>query len=180
MPTSLFFFHGWLASEYWPRDDPEILINVNCRENNETTTKVKNSVESMMNSTFVFCPGGHFAGSPTFGEALALGAIPVVTTEFAEPFYPEVDWRGCLVKVNEGRIIDLPRRLRSMTRVSIARRQRTCMELFQRFIGWNAPDNGKRQIDLEGRGFSVAMRLWKLRIEVALERRKRQNEFLKD
>mmetsp|Transcript_22402 Transcript_22402/g.33997 ORF Transcript_22402/g.33997 Transcript_22402/m.33997 type:complete len:559 (+) Transcript_22402:136-1812(+) len=180
MPTSLFFFHGWLASEYWPRDDPEIFVDIQCHKNNDTKTQGKSYVENIMNSTFVFCPGSHFAGSPTFGEALALGAIPVVTTEFAEPFYPEVDWSGCLVKVNEGRIIDLPRKLRSMTRDSVASRQGTCMELFHRVIGWNAHEDGTTQIDLEGRGFAVAMRLWKLRIEVALERKKRQKEFLDD
>lgn len=180
MPTSLFYFHGWLASEYWPRDDPEILIDVECQEKNATVNRLKHYLENIINSTFVFCPGNHFAGSQAFGEALALGAIPVVTTEFAEPFYPEMDWSGCLVKVNEGRIIDLPRILQSMTRDSIIRRQRTCMDLFQLLVGWNSLNDGRKQLELEGRGFAAAMRFWKLRIEFYFKRKKRQRHFIED
>ncbi len=47
-----------------------------------------------------------------FAEALIMGAIPMVTFDFAAPLSPELDglWEErCLIRLSEAQIVDLPR-----------------------------------------------------------------------
>ena len=67
------FSHRWLASAYWPRDDPQVFANVRCPADNVTMKQQVDYVSALTSSTFVFCPGGRSPGSWRWGEALALG-----------------------------------------------------------------------------------------------------------
>lgn len=137
--NSPWYQHRWLASAYWPRDEAQLWVNVRCPHENVTLQSSGGDytqyVAILTSSTFVFCPGGRSPGSWRFGEALALGAIPVVTNDFLPPFYPEIDWSDCLVQVNQARIVDLPRIVRSFGKEEIRRRQKRCHDLFQSTIG---------------------------------------------
>jgi hypothetical protein len=55
-----------------------------------------------------------------------MGAIPVVTADFVPPYYPEVDWSGCLIKVNEARIVDIPQIVERIDNHEVRRRQQQC------------------------------------------------------
>eukprot|EP00547_Thalassionema_nitzschioides_P002866 CAMPEP_0194222794 /NCGR_PEP_ID=MMETSP0156-20130528/33767_1 /TAXON_ID=33649 /ORGANISM="Thalassionema nitzschioides, Strain L26-B" /LENGTH=576 /DNA_ID=CAMNT_0038953729 /DNA_START=114 /DNA_END=1847 /DNA_ORIENTATION=+ len=168
-PISVWFFHRWLASAYWPKNDPTIRINVRCPMDNVTMGQNNDYLEVILASTFVFCPGGRSPGSWRFGETLALGGIPVVTTDFVPPFYPDVDdWEKCILTVNAARIIALPQIVKNITEEEIRSRQIMCMKLFQKLIGWtrSAHSNDEWQIDVDGASFTAALRLWKQRLEI--------------
>jgi hypothetical protein len=172
-PVTPWFQHRWLASAYWFEDTKsgldDILLNVRCPADNvELEHSRMDYVTALTSSTFVFCPGGKSPGSWRFGEALAMGAIPVVTTDFLAPFSLG-DWDRCLVRINEGRIIDLPRLMRLMSPESIRDRQAACHALFVGTIGW-MQHKSKWTIDIEGTTFVTAMHVWKGRIAAELQR----------
>jgi hypothetical protein len=124
-----YYQHRWLAAEYW-KEDPDVTVNAQCVHRRKVVLwggdQNKNQIlrpydnerwESsfdylLLNSTFVFAPGGSGVNTYRFGEALSAGAIPVVTPDFVPPLVPELDWSPCLVVVSESRIVDLPRILR--------------------------------------------------------------------
>mmetsp|Transcript_3286 Transcript_3286/g.8483 ORF Transcript_3286/g.8483 Transcript_3286/m.8483 type:complete len:408 (-) Transcript_3286:127-1350(-) len=178
----VYWQHRWIASEYWEESD-EVFVDVKCKINVRTKKNVpENHVqyrfptdrvaygELLLNSTFVFAPGGGSVSSYRFTEALSAGAIPVVTSEYLPPFYPEVNWSSCLVRVSEARVVDLPRLLRKISPSEIKRRQASCASLFLSVVGeerkgndyWGE-DNGKTQ-------FVTAMKIWSMRIKMAKER----------
>ena len=159
--------HRWLAAEYWGNDD-DVVVDVKCGDHKDyDNVSPDHYSELMMNSKFVFCPGGGGVHSYRFTEALSAGAIPVVTPELLPPFFPEMDWSGCLVRVSEEDIIDLPRRLRLFSSNEIRRRQLECASLFQSAIGqkWEDPvwgtDHGKK-------AFETTMKVWHSRVSDAL------------
>lgn len=140
-------------------------------------------LEVMLGSTFVFCPGGRSPGSWRFGETLALGGIPVVTTDFVAPFYPDVsEWNKCIITVNEGRIIDLPRILKHISKDEIRSRQIMCTKLFKKLIGWSRPANNDNawQIDVDGTSFTAALKLWKQRLELYEEELEGRKDLLEE
>jgi len=107
----VYWQHRWIASEYW-EESGDLFVDVRCKINVQTKKNVpENHVhykfptdpesygELLLNSTFVFAPGGGSVSSYRFTEALAAGVIPVVTSEYRPPFYPEDDWSGCLFRV---------------------------------------------------------------------------------
>lgn len=158
--------HRYLAYEYWEQA-PDVLVDVQCklskrfkgpRRKKQYETSVDSFASQLMNSTFAFCPGGGSFGSFRFAEALSLGAIPVVTSEFVAPLAPDVDWSGCLVRVSEARIIDILRILRGI--VDVEARQERCRFLFDCIIGWQ--ENGR--LDPMSRILPLALRIWSRRI----------------
>jgi hypothetical protein len=172
-PTSPWFQHRWLASAYWLEElkngSNDILLNIRCPiDNLELEEARMDYVTALTSSTFVFCPGGKSPGSWRFGEALAMGAIPVVTTDFLAPFSLG-NWDRCLVRINEGRIVDLPRLMRLLPPETIRTRQAACHALFVGTIGWMRYKS-KWTIDFEGTTFVTAMNVWKGRVAAELQR----------
>jgi hypothetical protein len=82
--------------------------------------------ELLLNSTFVFAPGGEGGHSFRFAEALMAGAIPVVTTDLLLPFEAEFSWEDCVVRVPESALLQLPSLLRSFDAPSVVVRQQAC------------------------------------------------------
>ena len=90
--------------------------------------------ELLLNSTFVFYPGGGGTSSYRFAESLEAGAIPVVTSDVLPPFPPEIDWSGCIVKVSEARVVGIPDLVRTISD-KVQERQWHCAQLHQKVFG---------------------------------------------
>jgi hypothetical protein len=172
-----YYQHRWLAAEYW-EDSEDVIVDVQCKHRTLLTGEkiiVKpyrlpaSSYDDMIwNSTFGFSPGGSSVQSYRFGETLSTGGIPVVTQDFVPPLHPEVDWSGCIVRVSEARIVDLPHLLREYSESEIKVRQDVCWHLLQNVIGDKQDRNAWRG---DGRvTFSKAMQVWAIRVANALAR----------
>jgi len=168
--------HRWIASEYWNLDNEndEIYVDTKCSGRyhdfaSDTTipyTELISYTELLLNSTFMFCPGGGGVGSFRFAEALRAGAIPVVTSDFVPPFHPEIDWNDCLIRVSETRVVDIPNIVRNIKSGIIRRRQKQCAKLYRTVFG--ALDSSKDDIFLNF--LSVALQIWSIRIKNALRK----------
>lgn len=178
----VYWQHRWIASEYWDESD-SVFVDVKCKINVRTKKNVpENHVhykfptdrtaygELLLNSTFVFAPGGGSVSSYRFTEALSAGAIPVVTSEYLPPFFPEVDWSGCLVRVSEARVIDLPRLLREISTSEVRQRQSSCASLFRSVLGEEKKGDGFWGHDGGKAQFITAMKIWDVRIKIAKQR----------
>ena len=179
-----YYQHRWLAAEYWEKEAPDVVVDVQCKrvaslwngekEDHCQTVRYANSTtyaDLLWNSTFGFCPGGSGVNSFRFGEVLSTGGIPVVVApDFVPPFAPELDWSACLVRVSEDRIVDLPALLRRKSPEEIRERQQACWHLFQNVIGDRREQQGGDMLwKSDGRvTFAMAMRIWALRISNAL------------
>lgn len=174
-----YYQHRWLAAEYW-EDAPDIVVDTQCiqklQKRDGGTIKhivapyrlpVSSYADMMWNSTFGFAPGGSGVGSFRFGEILSTGGIPIVTADFVPPLYPEVDWSGCLVRISEARIIDLPRILREYTPDQVRKRQGNCWHLLQTVIGDKEERDGTWHHN-EGTLFTKAMEIWAIRVSTIL------------
>jgi Exostosin family len=173
-----YYQHRWLAAEYWNVDEKEtdVFVDVRCEHATwfgAVLHTVKNyeypgSIydELMWESTFGFAPGGSGVGSYRFGEILSTGGIPVVTHDLVLPLAPEMDWSGCVVRVSEARIIDLPRRLRAMSVTQVRNRQRRCWHLFQSVLGDKRLD--EVWTSDERVTFARSMEVWSVRVANAL------------
>ena len=164
--------HRWLAAEYWNTNSPDsdVFLDVTCPGKVNYTYPISSYGELLLNSTFGFAPGGGGVGSYRFGEVLGLGAIPVVLPDFLPPMWPDLDWSGCIVRVSEARIVDLPRILGSISKGEIRSRQKRCKRLFRQTIGWNQIiDNSSAstlwEIDSGKRAFLTSMKVWHARIQ---------------
>jgi hypothetical protein len=166
------FQHRWLAYEFWNEEEEDIVIDSKCwgkfagYKGKKEYSNVHDYSEILWNSTFAFCPGGANAGSYRFSEALGLGGIPVVTAEFVPPFEPEIDWSDCVVRVSEARIVDLPRLLREMPLQEVERRQRKCLTLFEKTMGW-VQDGDRWRLDSGMNAFAVSLQIWAMRVKKA-------------
>ncbi|CAB9504131.1 exostosin family [Seminavis robusta] len=160
--------HRWLASEFWDISDKDIVIDTSCHKKPYALTGNVAYSELLLNSTFVFCPGGGGPSSMRLNDALLADAIPVVVSYLTMPFEPDVDWSGCVVRVSEARIIDLPRMLRSMSAAEIKARRETCRELFRGVMGRKRNAKGNWRLhDLSENPFLTMLRIWRRRIQRA-------------
>lgn len=146
------YHHRWLAATYWERAD-DIKVDVSCTAKTGLMSLVakKSLIKAfdnitdfvyddwMLDSTFDFAPGGSGPGSYRFVEILAAGGIPVVTTDYAPPYQPELDWSSCLVFVPPERIVDLPRTLRNVSEKENAHRRLACVA----FRDWSEPSQAE-------------------------------------
>jgi len=181
--NSPYYLHRWMAAEYWEDDAPDVLVDVRCVEDrllpprHDTDYKLSGDSYSDMlwNTTFGFAPGGNSVGSYRFSEILSTGGIPVVTQDFVAPLAPEIDWSGCLVRVSEARIVDLPRILREYTSVQIRQRQKVCWHLYHTILGDIARGNDNLFRTDERVTFTRAMEIWGTRISAALQMRRIAN-----
>jgi hypothetical protein len=97
-----------------------------------------------------------------------MGCIPIVMAHFMPPFSPELDWSGCLLTTSEGRIADLPRLLRSISKEDIAARRERCAHLFRQAMGWEKVEKGNEtlyQFDKGEKGLSTGLLIWQKRIQ---------------
>ena len=167
-----YYQHRWLAAEYLHRDT-DVAIDVQCKHKTLlgdliTFAPYDNPSQSdfddlMVNSTFAFCPGGSHVTSFRFTEVLSTGSIPVLLPEIVTPFYPELDWSGCVLRVSQARIVDLPRILRAISKDEIRARQTECWRLYQLIRERNVDTKKSSKI---GQGFlSTALKVWMVRIE---------------
>ena len=162
-----YYQHRWLAAEYW-EDAPDVLLDVSCRRGSSPNYKnyaLPGSIydDMMMNSTFGFAPGGSGVGSYRFGEYLSTATIPVVVDDFVAPFYPEIDWSGCIVYVSESRIVDLPRILRGYSAQDISDRQKRCWQIHETVYGEHQTKQGGWVNDFRVT-FTKAMEIWSFRV----------------
>ena len=156
--------HRWLAAEYW-ENTTEVVVDVTCPGKLQYTYPKHTYGALVLSSTFGFAPGGGSTGSYRFGEILGLGGIPVVLPDVLPPMWPDLDWSGCLVKVSEARIVDLPRILRNISKDEIRSRQRRCKFLFEQTIGWKQIGPTRWEIESGERAFLTSMKVWHKRIQ---------------
>lgn len=172
--------HRWLAFQYWDRRDPDILMDVKCGKKDKFSLPTGSAEYAgyMLDSAFVFCPGGLSPSSYRFHEALALQAIPVVTADFVAPFEPDIDWSDCLVRVSESRIADIPRLLReTYSQEDIKKRREQCQILFMQTIGWVKNDDFW-QINHGRQAFEMAMKVWAVRVKSAFAAQRISNDVM--
>lgn len=162
--------HRWLALEYWDTGE-DIFLDARCpydrsHKNYDFSPDDKTFGELVMNSTFVFCPGGGGPNSFRFQEALAADAIPVVMSYVTLPYTPEVDWSGCVVKVSEARVPDIPRILRQMPATEIKARRERCQTMYRGLFGREQnPESGNWGMSsLDQHAFLFALKIWRQRI----------------
>ncbi|CAB9511383.1 Exostosin-1 [Seminavis robusta] len=170
--TIPFQHHRWLALEYWDTG-PDIFVDVRCPYDNVDYHHAKDQSDAtssygelLLNSTFAFAPGGGGASSFRFQEALAADSIPVVVSYVVLPYSPEIDWSGCVVKVSEARIADLPQILRNMPESEIMARRDRCRVLYRGLIG-REQDDKTGDWDMAshaGHAFLFALKIWRQRI----------------
>lgn len=166
--------HRWLAAEYL-YEESDVAIDVQCKHKTlwgDTVTfapydnpSQNNFDDLMVNSTFAFCPGGSHVTSFRFTEVLSAGSIPVLLPEIVTPFFPEVDWDDCVIRVSQARIVDLPRILRAITPESIRTRQVNCQRLYRNFLHPQERSNENRHVVSKNYGFlTTALKVWQLRL----------------
>jgi Exostosin family len=163
--SQVWWQHRWLAAEYWNDGAADVVVDVTCPGKDNYTYPSNTYGELLLSSTFAFAPGGGSTGSYRFGEVLGLGGIPVVLPDFLPPMWPDLDWSGCLVRVSEARIVDLPRILRNISKDEIRSRQRRCKFLFRQTIGWKQVSRTWWEIDSGERAFLTSMKVWQKRIQ---------------
>jgi len=176
-----YYQHRWLAAEYL-YDESDVSIDVQCKHKTlwgDTVTfasydnpSQKNFDNFMLNSTFSFSPGGSHVTSFRFTEVLSAGSIPVLLPEIVTPFFPELDWESCVIRVSQARIVDLPRILRGIKPDSIRTRQVNCRRLYRDFLhqkGIQKSDvsrNYRNQSPEATSGLlTTALKVWQLRLE---------------
>ena len=175
-----YYQHRWLAAEYLHQES-DVNIDVQCKHKTlwgDTVTFASydnplqdNFDDLMVNSTFAFCPGGSHVTSFRFTEVLSAGAIPVLLPEIVTPFFPEVDWSDCVIRVSQARIVDLPRVLRAIPMEEIRDRQLQCRRLFRSFLqpishGASGENADAKSTDLTTAGYlAAALKIWHLRVE---------------
>lgn len=162
--------HRYLAFAYW-EDAPDVFVDVKCAPFKGYATSADREYfrQLLLQSTFVFAPGGGAPTSYRFAELLAAGAIPVVTADLMLPFHSEVDWAPCAVTVSEARIVDLPRLLRAVPNEEVERRRAACSRLFESVIGEKQLEDGSWGSDKGKTLFKTAMKVWHVRIVNALK-----------
>ena len=184
-----YYQHRWLAAEYLYQE-PDVAIDVQCKHKTlwgDTVTFARydnpsqdNFDDLMVNSTFAFCPGGSHVTSFRFTEVLSAGAIPILLPEIVTPFYPELDWSDCVIRVSQARIVDLPRVLRVIPPERVRERQLNCQRLYRTFLNVHhhekrVDENGvNNNVDRSpGNGattntagfLATALKVWHLRVE---------------
>ncbi len=166
--------HRWIAAEYWHGED-DVYVDTTCENMKGIVEEYKhnNYTELLLGSTFFFCPDGGGLHSFRFAESLFAGAIPVVTSDFVPPFHPEIDWSGCIVKVSDVRVVDVPRIVRSIPPEDVKERQRACARLAKATFG-----NKDNPSEARSHLFFTAMRIWKIRIENAVKQRIELNKLI--
>jgi hypothetical protein len=176
-----YYQHRWLAAEYW-YGQKDVEIDVQCKHKTlrgtrqivapYDNTSSEHFDDLMLNATFGFCPGGSGVGSYRFGEVLAAGGIPVIPAVLLTPLSPEIDWSGCVIRISQARIIDLPRILRSIPKEEVHSRQAECQRLY-RFIFLENTDG-------ESMLFAATMKLWVARVQKAVRSKQILDELNKN
>ena len=175
-----YYQHRWLAAEYL-HQEPDVAIDVQCKHKTlwgNTVTYAhydnpsqENFDDLMVNATFAFCPGGSHVTSFRLTEVLSAGAIPVLLPEIVTPFYPEVDWSGCVIRVSQARIVDLPRVLRAIPPEEIQDRQLQCHRLYRTFLRVHDHNfkeetiHAKSEVPTPAGYLAAALKVWHLRLE---------------
>jgi hypothetical protein len=72
--------------------------------------------------------------------------------------------------------VDLPRLLRNMSSQDIQRRQRRCLELFQKVMGWVQVEDQWR-LDSGMNVFAVSLTTWAMRVKKAFLSRQMRGEL---
>jgi hypothetical protein len=179
--------HRHLAYRYWNTSKDDIVIDFICNRQLRKKTRYvyKDYSGFLKESKFTFCPGGSASASYRFAEVLMMGSIPVVTSDFVEPFAPDIDWSGCLVRISFARIVDLPRLLReSFDDEAIEKRRTQCLKLFRATIGSykHYDDDEKKEtmwsIDYGQQQFEMSMRVWAKRIKAGLRDAQEQQDIV--
>eukprot|EP00537_Pseudo-nitzschia_pungens_P019656 CAMPEP_0172403968 /NCGR_PEP_ID=MMETSP1061-20121228/61305_1 /TAXON_ID=37318 /ORGANISM="Pseudo-nitzschia pungens, Strain cf. pungens" /LENGTH=250 /DNA_ID=CAMNT_0013138561 /DNA_START=18 /DNA_END=770 /DNA_ORIENTATION=+ len=176
-----YYQHRWLAAEYL-HHEPDVVMDVQCKHKTlwgDTVTfatydnsSQDNFDDLMVNSTFAFCPGGSHVTSFRLTEVLSAGAIPVLLPEIVTPFYPELDWSDCVIRVSQARIVDLPRMLRAIPPERVRERQSQCRRLHRAFLEAQTenPEQTKMGKDnakasATGGYLAAALKIWLVRLE---------------
>jgi hypothetical protein len=81
-------------------------------------------VAMISRSVFTLCPAGFGRWTFRFGQALALGSIPVLLADGYElPHSDYIDWDSIAIRVEESRVAEIPDLLRAVSDEEIAARQ---------------------------------------------------------
>ena len=110
------------------------LQNINGDEN-KTSRHIKNTElynKTLLNSRFSLCPSGTGPNSIRFWESLAVGAIPVLMSDYLElPFH--ADWDLAIVRVSENNIEELEEKLLSITPEKEEKMRELCLKIYDFF-----------------------------------------------
>lgn len=94
--------------------------------------KTKKYNEIMLNSRYTLCPGGSGPNSIRFWEALAVGSIPILLSDWLElPSHEK--WKDAIVEVEEENLKKIPEIL---SKIDIDREnemRKNCLELYKHF-----------------------------------------------
>jgi hypothetical protein len=90
----------------------------------------------MLNSTFMFAPGGFEPGSYRFLEAIAAGAIPVLlqSERVAMPYHDIIPWQDCTVQFSEEDAPHIVAWMAHNTASELRARQHACTTIYKRFL----------------------------------------------
>jgi hypothetical protein len=173
--------HRWVAAEYLHDPTNGIVIDVACTSPGSLGSMAGGARATeftaatgedhdydygalLLDSTFVFAPGGGGGHSYRFAEALVAGAVPVVTTDLVLPFEHELPWDACVVRVSEAAIVTLPQRLRQISDAEVLRRREACGRIRNLIFG------DGQAVSVHRHQFTYALRVWALRMRQAAER----------
>jgi hypothetical protein len=166
--------HRYLAVEYWERAG-DITVDTTCDGHAKYDTPADYYQLLLRQTTFAFAAGGGSAGTYRFNEVLGMGCIPIVMSHFLPPFSPDIDWSGCLLTTHHGRIADLPRLVRSISKEEIVARRQRCAQLFRQTVSWEEIETDQLgnssvyRIDLGKRASMTGLLIWQKRIQHVLE-----------
>jgi hypothetical protein len=121
-----------------------------------STYKNSPSMESLLLlSQFGLCPRGWGLASYRFIETLLLGAIPVVIADnYVMPYVPEIDWSGCVVRLDENQASEVGRIIKSISAREKVKRYSECRRLLTMIL---TNDNQYPHIP---RSWNLKWRLW--------------------
>ncbi|MCO5606533.1 hypothetical protein L7F22_060721 [Adiantum nelumboides] len=130
----------------------DVVVVTSCRHPNHKMLRLKNatidaecnedealmdsySFGDLMNTTFGLTPAGRQSSSYRFAEMLSAGAVPVLIADnYVKPFDTLVQWHKCIVQFPSTEMHRILKSLRAMKREEVERRQKYCLEVYNRWF----------------------------------------------
>ncbi|KAJ7551420.1 hypothetical protein O6H91_06G014700 [Diphasiastrum complanatum] len=89
----------------------------------------------LLNSTFGLVPAGRSPASYRMLEVLSVGTIPVLIADnYVRPFDSLIQWQYCLLQFSTNEMHLILPTLRTMPRLEVEARQRSCQKVFDKFF----------------------------------------------
>jgi hypothetical protein len=92
-------------------------------------------IETLQRSRFSLCPVGSGPSTIRFWESLVAGAIPILISD--EIALPDYDWDGCIIRVPENQLSDIPNIVSSISTDHEEKLRVRCLQAADQFTGNN-------------------------------------------